>query len=352
MVAGRKKRRSLRIAALVAAVGPALALVTACSATGGAAGAGAAGAEPAARVHPVTGAAHTAAPAADVQAAAVNRAAATTAVSVPHSSSGAAAASSAGPPAVSGSPAAASPARAPVHAAAAAGAHLVTFVNRVSQTIWVGAAQNPAHPLGRTGWKLRPGHSLTITVPKHWNGRFWGRTGCVFRAGHGHCQSGDCGGRYQCAGNGTIPATLAEYDMNAWDGLDFYDVSMVDGSNLPMFINVTHGTAANRVNRKGCVAAGCTTAVNCPSVLRVKAAGAVVGCESACARFGTDQYCCRGAWAPRSACNPAQWPVDYAAVFKKAEPYAYSYADDDATSTFVCKGRCDYRITFGLTPAG
>jgi Thaumatin family len=74
----------------------------------------------------------------------------------------------------------------------------------------------------------------------------------------------------------------------------------------------------------------------------------VVGCESACARFGTDQYCCRGAWASRSACNPARWPVDYAAVFKKAEPYAYSSADDDATSTCVCKGRCDYRITFGL----
>jgi hypothetical protein len=39
-------------------------------------------------------------------------------------------------------------------------------------------------------------------------------------------------GRYQCTGNGAIPATLAEYDTNAWDGLDFYDVSMVDGSNL------------------------------------------------------------------------------------------------------------------------
>jgi hypothetical protein len=119
-----------------------------------------------------------------------------------------------------------------------------------------------------------------------------------------------------------------------------------------MFINVTHGTAAHRVSRRGCVPAGCTTAVNCPGVLRVKAAGTVVGCESACARFGTDQYCCRGAWAARSACNPAQWPVNYAAVFKKAEPYAYSYSDDDATSTFVCKGRCDYRITFGLTPGG
>ena len=349
MVAGREKRRSLRVAALVAAAGAA-ALVTACSAAGGAAGAGTP-----ARAHAAAGRAHAAAPAADVRAAAVSRAAVPSAAALPSSSgpsSGAATASPAGPPAAPGSPAAASPARAPARAAAAAGAHLVTFVNRVSQTIWVGAAQNPAHPLARTGWKLRPGHSLTITVPKHWNGRFWGRTGCVFRAGHGHCQSGDCGGRYQCTGNGAIPATLAEYDMNAWDGLDFYDVSMVDGSNLPMFINVTHGTAANRVSRKGCVAAGCTTPVNCPSVLQVKAAGSVVGCESACARFGSDQYCCRGAWAPRAACNPAQWPVDYAAVFKKAEPYAYSYADDDATSTFVCKGRCDYRITFGLTPSG
>ena len=348
MVAGRKKGRWLRIAALVAAAGPGVALVTACSATGAAGSRAAAPAHAAQVVHAAGAAAHGAAPTADV------RAAAATAVPspTPPSSSGAATASPAGPAAASGSPAAASPARAPARAAAAAGAHLVTFVNRVSQTIWVGAAQNPAHPLARTGWKLLPGHRLTITVPEHWNGRFWGRTGCVFRNGRGHCQSGDCGGRYQCTGNGTIPATLAEYDMNAWDGLDFYDVSMVDGSNLPMFINVTHGTAANRVNRKGCVAAGCTTPVNCPSVLRVKAAGAVVGCESACARFGTDQYCCRGAWASRSACNPAQWPVDYAAVFKKAEPYAYSYADDDATSTFVCKGRCDYRITFGLTPGG
>ncbi len=349
MVAGREKRRSLRVAALVAAAG-AVALVTACSAAGGAAGVGTA-----ARAHAAAGRAHAAAPAADVRAAAVSGAAVPSAAALPSSSgpsSGAATASPAGPPAAPGSPAAASPARAPARAGAAAGAHLVTFVNRVSQTIWVGAAQNPAHPLARTGWKLRPGHSLTITVPRHWNGRFWGRTGCVFRAGHGHCQSGDCGGRYQCTGNGAIPATLAEFDMNAWDGLDFYDVSMVDGSNLPMFINVTHGTAANRVSRKGCVAAGCTTPVNCPSVLQVKAAGSVVGCESACARFGSDQYCCRGAWAPRAACNPAQWPVDYAAVFKKAEPYAYSYADDDATSTFVCKGRCDYRITFGLTPSG
>jgi hypothetical protein len=42
--------------------------------------------------------------------------------------------------------------------------------------------------------------------------------------------------------------------------------------------------------------------------------------------------------------------VNYAAVFKKAEPFAYSYVDDDATSTFTCAGECGYRITFGLSP--
>jgi hypothetical protein len=48
----------------------------------------------------------------------------------------------------------------------------------------------------------------------------------------------------------------------------------------------------------------------------------------------------------KAACNPARWPVDYAAVFKRAEPYV----DDGATSVFTCQGQCDYEIVFGLTP--
>jgi hypothetical protein len=227
MIAGRKKRRALRIAALVAATSPVVALVTACSAPGGSAGAGDAGPGHAAARTATSAAGQ--APAADVRAAV----SAVTATPSARSSAGSAAPAAATPAKVPGSPAAPSPAGAPARAAAAAGAHRVTFVNRVTQTIWVAAAQNPAHPLARTGWTLKPGRSLTIVVPEHWNGRFWGRTGCVFRDGRGHCQSGDCSGRYQCTGNGAIPATLAEYDMNAWDGLDFYDVSMVDGSNLP-----------------------------------------------------------------------------------------------------------------------
>jgi Thaumatin family len=229
---------------------------------------------------------------------------------------------------------------------------LVTFVNDMTQTIWVAAAPSATSPLSATGWVLPAGQSVTITTPNNLNTRFWGRTGCVFnRAGVGHCQTGDCGGLFQCKGWGTIPATLAEVNFDAWEGLDFYDVSMVDGSNLPMWINIvkSSGGTADKISPNGCVAAGCTKPVNCPAALDVKAGGAVVGCISACARLGGDQYCCQGPYSSRAACNPAQWPVDYAAVFKSAEPYAYSYVDDDATSVFTCSGVCDYRITFGYS---
>lgn len=149
----------------------------------------------------------------------------------------------------------------------------------------------------------------------------------------------------------------ASVNFGAWDGLDFHDVPLVDGSNLPMWINITRssGGTTDKVSPNGCVAAGCTKQVTCPSVLDVKSGAAVVGCISACARLGRDQYCCRGQYASRSPGDPAQWPVGSAAVVKRAEPYAYScaddsYADDDATSFFTCSGVCDYRVTFGCTP--
>ena len=73
---------------------------------------------------------------------------------------------------------------------APAGSRVVTFVNRVSQTIWVAASPDAAHPLAATGWVLPACQSVSIVVPDHYNGRFWGRTGCVFSGGHGHCQTG------------------------------------------------------------------------------------------------------------------------------------------------------------------
>jgi hypothetical protein len=127
-------------------------------------------------------------------------------------------------------------------------------------------------------------------------------------------------------------------------------VSLVDGSSLPMYINIGAGSTKDPISASGCSAAGCTRPVVCPAESRVHASGTVVGCESPCGMFNTDHYCCRGPWASWANCKPENWPVNYAAVFKRAEPFAYSYVDDDATSTFTCAGECGYRITFGLSP--
>jgi Thaumatin family len=234
---------------------------------------------------------------------------------------------------------------------ASSGTHLITIVNAWNETIWAATNPNAQHPIPVTGWKLAPGQSVSFTVPNGWGGRIWGRTGCSFNsAGVGHCQTGDCGGLFQCQGSEGGTTTLAELTLDSFDGMDFYDVSMVDGANLPMYINTTHRTDADPISSNGCYQGACTKAVVCPSGMQVKANGQYVACETACAAFGGDAYCCTGSWSGRANCDPAKWPIDYAKlVFKDAEPYAYSYAFDDS-ATMACKGHCNYRITFGITP--
>jgi hypothetical protein len=239
----------------------------------------------------------------------------------------------------------------PPGAADGAGSHRITIVNAYTQTIWAATNGNAQHPIPVTGWKLAPGQSVTFTVPKGWGSRIWGRTGCSFNAaGVGHCLSGDCGGVFQCRGIGAPPATLAELGYDSFDGLAFYDVSLVDGSNLPMYINTTDRVGPDPISPNGCYQGACTKPIVCPAAMQVKAGGQVVACTTACTAFGGDAYCCRGAWAGRQNCDPAKWPIDYAKlVYKDAEPYAYSYAFDDS-ATMACKGACDYRVVFGVTP--
>ena len=235
----------------------------------------------------------------------------------------------------------------------AAGRRTITLVNRLHETIWPAIAADPAHPIPATGWVLPPGASLSFPIPDHWDVRLWARTGCTFTAaGKGHCLTGDCG-TFQCGRTwGEFPSTLAEFNLNAWNGLDFYDVSLVEGNNLPMWINSYGGSSRDPIGTDGCAASGCTRDANrtCPAPLQRIRNGKVVACLSACLVFKTDQICCTAAYSPRSRCTPSTWPVNSAAVFKKAEPFAYSYVDDDATSVLTCSGECGYRITWGVSP--
>ncbi|KAJ9706632.1 hypothetical protein PVL29_001881 [Vitis rotundifolia] len=115
-------------------------------------------------------------------------------------------------------------------------AHAAIFniQNHCSYTVWAGAV-----PGG--GRRLDPRQSWSLTVRAGTTGaRIWARTGCNFDgAGRGHCQTGDCGGLLQCTAYGTPPNTLAEFALNQFSGKDFYDISLVDGFNVPMAFNPT-----------------------------------------------------------------------------------------------------------------
>ena len=241
-----------------------------------------------------------------------------------------------------------------------------TFVNNTNQTIWVGAVGNPGYPAPNNGgWELAAHATMDVFTTNDWAGLFWGRTGCSFDSqGNGTCETGDCGNGLQCKGaryNTVGGTSLAEFALNKYQGLDFYDVSLVDGSNIPLYINTVNSSQPDPITANGCITrptdsgpSGCISDANaiCPKELQVtNNSGQVIACTSACIAFKTDQYCCTGAYLPDGACNHATWPVDYAYnYFKKAQPYAYSYAKDDGTSTFTCT-HCNYRITFGIPSA-
>ncbi|XP_038876615.1 thaumatin-like protein 1 isoform X1 [Benincasa hispida] len=213
-----------------------------------------------------------------------------------------------------------------------------TFVNKCDFTVWPGILSGAGSlKFETTGFELRKGSSKSFQAPAGWSGRFWGRTGCSFDgAGRGACTTGDCGsGEIECNGAGAAPpATLAEFTLGSGaSSPDFYDVSLVDGYNLPMIVEGTGGTGA-------CGSTGCVTDLNrqCPAELKAENGGA---CRSACEKFGTPEYCCSGAYGSPATCKPTK----YSEIFKSACPRSYSYAYDDATSTFTCSG-ADYTVTF------
>lgn len=228
-----------------------------------------------------------------------------------------------------------------------------TFVitNNCPFTIWPGTLSGSGtRPLPTTGFRLDVGQSVKIPSVLGWSGRIWARTGCNFDAnGAGKCVTGDCGGKLECAGNGAAPPTsLFEITLgHGSSDKDFYDVSLVDGYNLPIVAIPTGGGLVGACNATGCVA---DINISCPKELQVMGeeeeergggGGGVVACKSACEAFGLDQYCCSGQFANPNTCRPSS----YSTVFKRACPRAYSYAFDDGSSTFTCKAS-EYAIIF------
>ncbi|GAA0165613.1 hypothetical protein LIER_20969 [Lithospermum erythrorhizon] len=226
---------------------------------------------------------------------------------------------------------------------------------KCSYTVWPGILSGAGTaPLSSTGFTLNPGESTEVLVPSAWSGRLWGRTICGSdpTTGKFSCVTGDCSSdTIECSGGGAAPpATLAEFTLNGAGGLDFYDVSLVDGYNLPMLVSPQGGGSGGG----NCTATGCVVELNggCPTELKLMSGGSgdgdggCVACKSACEAFGDPKYCCSGEYGTPDACKPSY----YSEYFKNACPRAYSYAYDDGTSTFTCAG-ANYVITFCPTPS-
>ncbi|XP_020592904.1 thaumatin-like protein 1b [Phalaenopsis equestris] len=220
-----------------------------------------------------------------------------------------------------------------------------TITNNCGYTVWPGILSGAGTPpASTTGFSLSQGESRSLSMPSSWSGRLWGRTLCSTNPSTSQfsCATGDCNsGTLACSGGATPPATLAEFTLAGSGGLDFFDVSLVDGYNLPILI-VPKSSAAGK-----CSATGCAVDLNglCPSELRVSATeedGKSVACRSACEAFGKPEFCCSGEYGNPNTCKPSS----YSEFFKNACPRAYSYAYDDASSTFTCEMGTDYEISF------
>ncbi|KAB1215592.1 Thaumatin-like protein [Morella rubra] len=195
-------------------------------------------------------------------------------------------------------------------------------VNQCSYTVW--AAAKPGG-----GRQLDPGQAWSITVAFGSTlARIWGRTNCSFDGnGRGQCQTGDCNKLLDCQGYGTPPNTLAEFALNQTNNEDFFDISLVDGFNVPLDLSPT--TSACRGVR-------CAADINgqCPEKLRTPG-----GCNSPCTVFKTNQYCCT---TGSGGCAPNE----YSSFFKNMCPDAYSNSQDDQTSGFTCPSGTNYRVVF------
>ncbi|KAG8689448.1 hypothetical protein FRC11_002533, partial [Ceratobasidium sp. 423] len=158
-----------------------------------------------------------------------------------------------------------------------------TIYNKCSYTVWPAIFTDlnvgTSVPAVETGWEALAGSSRTFTVPNDWKaGRIWGRTGCDFssKTGADACLTGGCNGGLECdskTGTGVAPVSIAEWTLGTSSNSDYYDVSLVDGFNLPIQIT----------NNVGCPVVDCPIDLNpnCPDALKgpLNANGTAAGCK-------------------------------------------------------------------------
>lgn len=297
-----------------------------------------------------------------------------------------------------------------------------TFINNCAQDLYIGAQGDPL-PAGG-GFKLAAGQTLAFTIAGNTKAaRFWPRTGCnVDSNGHLYCETGNCplppvgytasnDGTHCVVGSaqvgGNPPATIAEFTLGGSGPLpnfpDFYDISLVDGFNVPIEIDPLGGSDVQGAGSFSCSPSACKTfdCANVPPELQIKNSnGDIIACSSICIAVnnatqralypsslgaiwtgtdpvrghpmkdlvccscgagngGCDSATCEYGCSPSNAPSPSEiggkcdvntWPLGsngqkYQEAFSSQCPEAYSWQFDDTQATFQCVAP-DYQISF------
>ncbi|KAJ7889041.1 Osmotin thaumatin-like protein [Mycena leptocephala] len=142
----------------------------------------------------------------------------------------------------------------------------VSVVNNCTQQ--VDPAFTPQVLLGGAptgGFPLAAHLTQVVTFPANYSGRAWGRTGCDAR---GVCTTGQCfTGGENCTSPAPAGPTLAQFTINGFSSLDFFNPTSGEGFNLPVTIKPGSGCSTAPV---GCTAAnnvgpGCGATTTCPT---------------------------------------------------------------------------------------
>ncbi|KAJ7031717.1 thaumatin-like protein [Mycena alexandri] len=213
--------------------------------------------------------------------------------------------------------------------ASTAVARTMTVYNACPFTIWPALfTSSGGRPSHATGW-IAPAFSKEVfDLPSDWDGRIWGRRDCDFSSNPGpnSCVTGGCNG--VCDIN---TASLAEFKLAGAGDQDFYDLSLVNGYNLPYALHLCADGPFD-------------------------SSGFPVGCKSACTvdglngQDGNSANSCSGSHGTPQTC-PKSGVQDYS-FFKSNCPnaYAYTYDESSESALWTCAHSKNEAYTVG-TPS-
>ncbi|KAK5170839.1 hypothetical protein LTR04_002916 [Oleoguttula sp. CCFEE 6159] len=250
--------------------------------------------------------------------------------------------------------------------------------NYCAETVYPGITTQGGTGPQSNGFELQSGGNFSQDVSADWQGRVWGRTNCSFNSqGTGPansggskyqaCDTGDCNGIVDCKVTGNTPVTLAEFTLNAGDGQTYYDISLVDGYNLPMaIVLVPQGNASlldipPNLTNPSCV--GTASDLNSDQYYDPYTSGfqTFLGTNSSYPLpFDTKVTSSQASdWCPwdlqvNIPTGPGNGVYPYpdtsiqrpAKAAKAICPDAYSYAFDDQTSTFIIPAGAGFEVVF------